>query len=255
MLPSAHRSRNLLLASLSCEDFDCLESKLERAPLRADEIVLKPNAAIERIYFPEGGVVSFHEMLQDGSRVGVAIIGFEGFMGWPALLGISQSSHEASVAIGGGTALSIAPADLLRACQERQAINTLLLRYVHCFMSQMGRTIMSNLNDPVDKRLARWLLMNHDRLEGDRINLTHKQLGVMLGVRRATVTDTLHVLEGERLVRSTRGQIDVIDRAKLLAFAGEAYGAAETEYARFIAPFSKCCRPATGHDASKQPPL
>jgi CRP-like cAMP-binding protein len=242
MLASAHRSPNLLLASLSPEDYDFVEPMLERVPLRTDDVVLKPNAAIERIYFPESGVVSFHEILQNGSRVGVAIIGFEGFTGWSALLGINQSSHEATVAIGGGTALSICPTELLRICREREALNTLLLRYVHCFISQMGRTIMSNLSDALEKRLARWLLMNHDRLEGDRIDLTHQQLGVMLGVRRATVTDTLHVLEGEGLVRSTRGLIIVRDRARLLAFAGESYGAAEEEYARFIAPFSKCCR-------------
>jgi CRP-like cAMP-binding protein len=251
MPAAAHRSRNLLLASLSHEDFDCLAPKLERVPLTADQVMLKPNSAIERIYFPEGGVVSLHEILQGGSRVGVAIIGFEGFTGWPALLGIAHSPHEASVAIGGGTALSITSAELLNLCLERQAINTLLLRYVHCIMSQMGRTIMSNLGDAVDKRLARWLLMNHDRLEGDRIDLTHKQLGVMLGVRRASVTDTLHILEGQGLIRSTRGHIDVRDREQLLSFAGESYGAAETEYARFIAPFSKCWDPPAGRYAPK----
>jgi CRP-like cAMP-binding protein len=239
MAAAFQRSRNLLLGSLSAGDFGSLLPSLKRVPLKADEVILKANAAIERIYFPEGGVASFHEILRDGTRVGVAIIGFEGLTGWPALLGIDHSPHEATVAIGGGTALSIAPADLLRACRERQTINTLLLRYVHCFMSQMGRTILSNLNDSVEKRIARWLLMNHDRLEGDRIDLTHKQLGVMLGVRRATVTNTLHVLEGERFVRSKRGIIEVRNRAGLLAFAGESYGAAETEYARFIGPFAK----------------
>jgi CRP-like cAMP-binding protein len=134
---------------------------------------------------------------------------------------------------------------------ERQAINALLLRYVHCFISQMGRTIMSNVSDALEKRLARWLLMNHDRVEGDRIDLTHKQLGVMLGVRRATVTDTLHLLEGEGLIRSTRGLITVRNRAQLLACAGESYGAAEKEYARFIAPFSKCSRPTTPGNGSE----
>jgi CRP-like cAMP-binding protein len=189
--------------------------------------------------FLESGVASFHEILQDGSRVGVAIIGFEGLTGWPALLGIDRSPHEAAVAIGGGTALSITPGQLLHVCLERQAINAMLLRYVHCFISQMGRTILSNLHDSVEKRLARWLLMNHDRLEGDQIRLTHGQLAIMLGVRRATVTDALHLLEGEGMIRSTRGVIAVRDRARLLAVAGESYGAAETEYARFIAPFAK----------------
>lgn len=238
-MPAARRSPNLLLGSLSAEDYDALRPSLERVPLLANETLLKPNAAIERIYFPESGIASFHEILHDGSRVGVAIIGYEGLTGWPALLGVDQSPHEATVAIGGGTALGISPAALLRTCLERQAINTLLLRYVHCMMSQMGRTILSNLNDAVDKRLARWLLMNHDRLEGDKIKLTHEQLGIMLGVRRATVTDTLHVLEGKGLIRSTRGVIVVRDRVQLLALAGESYGAAETEYARFIAPFAK----------------
>lgn len=241
MLASAdQRSSNLLLRSLASEDFAYLRPRLQQVPLRTDDVMLKPHADIERIYFPQNGVVSLHEILRDGGRVGVAIIGYEGIIGWPALLGIGESPHEAAVAIGECTALSISPAALLQVCQERPAINVLLLRYVHCFISQMGRTIMSNLNDALDKRLARWLLMNHDRLDGDRINLTHQQLGVMLGVRRATVTDTLHILEGKGLVRSARGVIEVRDRAGLLAFAGESYGAAETEYSRFIAPFSKC---------------
>jgi len=239
MLPSAKRSPNILLASLRPEDFAFLEPRLNRVPLLTDEVILKPNCAVDRICFVESGVASFHEVLKDGSRVGVAIIGFEGMTGWPALLGVDQSPHEARVAIGGGTALSISPAELLKACTERQAINVLLLRYIHCMMSQMGRTIMSNLNDALEKRLARWLLMNHDRLEGDRIKLTHDQLGVMLGVRRATVTDTLHILEGEGMIRCNRGVIEVCDRKRLLDFAGESYGAAETEYARFIAPFAK----------------
>jgi CRP-like cAMP-binding protein len=239
MLTAAPQPRNLLLGSLPADDLAYLQPRLEQVPLRTDEVILRANCAVERIYFLEGGVASFHEVLNSGRRVGVAIIGFEGLTGWPALLGVDQSPHEASIAIGGATALSISPAELLRACRDRQAINALLLRYVHCFISQMGRTILSNLHDPLEKRLARWLLMNHDRLEGDRIQLTHEQLGIMLGVRRATVTDTLHILEGEGLIRSTRGVIEVRDRRRLLTFAGESYGVAEIEYARFIGPFAK----------------
>ncbi len=81
--------------------------------------------------------------------------------------------------------------------------------------------------------------MNHDRLDGDEIVLTHEQLGVMLGVRRATVTDTLHILEGEHLIRSLRGRIVILDRPGLVDFAGHVYGAAEEAYSRLIAPFPK----------------
>jgi hypothetical protein len=124
-------------------------------------------------------------------------------------------------------------------CQSRHALNQLLLRYVQCFFAQLGRTILANLHDPTERRLARWLLMNHDRLHGDEISLTHEQLGVMLGVRRASVTDTLHVLEGQGFIRSVRGRVIIRDRKGLIEFAGESYGAAESEYARAIRPFCR----------------
>lgn len=232
-------SGNLLLGRLSSEDAACLTSSLKRVELARDQVLLEANAPIESVYFLESGIASFHEVLRDGTRVGVGIIGFEGMTGWSALLGSDRSPHEATVAVGGGVGLVISRDRLMRACSASPALNTLLLRYVQCFVSQMGRTITSNLRDPVERRLARWLLMNHDRLQDDQIRLTHDQLGVMLGVRRASVTDTLHILEGERLVFSSRGVITIRDRSALEAFAGEAYGVAEAEYARSIGPFAK----------------
>ena len=233
-------SSNVLLSHLSDDDAARLRPFLTRRPLSKDQVVLEVDAPISWMCFPESGVVSFHEVLRDGSRVGIGIIGFEGMVGWSALLGCDRSPHEATIAIGGGMCLSIRAKDLQRVCAESPSLNKFLLSYVQCFMSQMGRTITSNLRDPIEKRLARWLLMNHDRLEGNRIPLTHDQLGVMLGVRRASVTDTLHILEGQSLIRSGRGVIEIQRRSELETFAGEAYGFAEAEYARRIAPFSKC---------------
>lgn len=235
---SRFQSSNVLLSKLTADDVACLKP-FERVQLARDEVLMKPNALIASVFFLESGIASVHEVLRDGSRVGVGIIGFEGMTGWSALLGCDRSPHEASIAIGCGVALSVPTERLLRACSDRPALNALFLRYVQCFMSQMAWTITSNLRDPVERRLARWLLMNHDRLGGDEIHLTHDQLGVMLGVRRASVTDTLHILEGERLIRSTRGVIGICDRPALEAFAGEAYGVAEAEYARAIGPFAK----------------
>lgn len=235
----AFHSNNVLLSSLSSHDAARLAPFLNRRPLLRDQVVLEVDAPIKTICFPESGIVSFHEVLSDGSRVGIGIIGFDGMVGWSALLGCERSPHEASIAIGGGKALSIGRTELERACAESPTLNKFLLGYVQCFIGQMGRTITSNLRDPLDRRLARWLLMNHDRLAGDRIPLTHDQLGVMLGVRRASVTDTLHVLEGAALIRLTRGVIEITNRAGLQAYAGEAYGFAEAEYASRIASFTK----------------
>jgi CRP-like cAMP-binding protein len=140
------------------------------------------------------------------------------------------------VAIAAGSALCISADALLEKCRERPKLNSLLLLYVQSFVTQMGGTITSNLHDRLERRLARWLLMNHDRLDGDDIVLTHEQLGVMLGCRRATVTDALHVLEGEQLIYSLRGRVIIRDRCNLVAFAGGAYGMAEAAYGRLIAP-------------------
>jgi CRP-like cAMP-binding protein len=171
--------------------------------------------------------------------VGLGITGFEGFVGWSVLLGGERSLHEATVAIGESTALCVPASKFIDLCNEQVSLNRLLLSYIQCFFAQMGRTILANLHEPTERRLARWLLMNHDRLQGDEIPLTHEQLGVMLGVRRASVTDTLHILEGLRFIRSVRGRVIIRDRSGLIEFAGEGYGAAEREYARSIMPFSR----------------
>jgi CRP-like cAMP-binding protein len=232
-------ARNLLLRSLPASDYALLAPHLQPAAFGHGHVVAEANAPITSVCFPEGGVVSFSDLLQGGCRIGIGIIGFEGLTGWPVLLGCDISPHEATVAIGGATALCIPNEALLDACSQSPALKALLLRFVQAFTIQLGRTIVSNLIDPIEQRLSRWLLMNQDRLCTDDIALTHQQIGVMLGVRRASVTDTLHLLEGERVIRARRGCITVCDRAGLRRIAGESYGFAEAEYSRLIAPFGR----------------
>jgi CRP-like cAMP-binding protein len=228
---------NILLRAIAPEDYAMLEPHLELVAFSAGHVVAKANEAIKSVCFPEGGVVSFSDLLRDGEPVGIGIIGFEGVTGWPVLLGCDVSPHEATVAVGDATALCISNEALLAACAQSPALRALLLRFVQAFTIQLGRTIVSNLIDPIEQRLSRWLLMNQDRLRVDDITLTHQQIGVMLGVRRASVTDALHLLEGDRVIRARRGCITVCDRARLQQVAGESYGFAEAEYSRLIAPF------------------
>lgn len=216
-----------------------IEPHLKRVPFEAGKVLSNFGAATDSLCFPEGGVVSLHDVLDDGDRVGIGIVGREGFTGWQILLGSREARHEAVVGIPGDTALCIAPDRLLEICERSAALKALLLRFVQTLFTQMGRTIVSNLYDAAESRLARWLLMNHDRIAGDAIAITHNQIGIMLGVRRATVTDSLHILEGKALIRCTRGQISIRDRAGLRAMAGESYGVPEAEYRRLVAPFGK----------------
>jgi hypothetical protein len=155
------------------------------------------------------------------------------------LLGCEEAGHEATVQVGGGDALKLLASDLRALCSRSPAANALFLRFIHALAVQSSRTLASNAIHSVEKRLARWLLMCHDRLPGDEIRLPHDHIARMLGVRRATVTDALHILEGEGALSGRRGRITVRSREKLEELAGDAYGFPEAQYTRLIAPFGK----------------
>ncbi len=115
-----------------------------------------------------------------------------------------------------------------------EAVNDIMPRFAQCFSHQVASTAFGNAAFTVEARLARWLLMAHDRSATDDIALTHETLALMLSVRRASVTLALHMLEGEQAVRGTRGNVTIRDRDKLLEIAAQSYGEAELEYTRLI---------------------
>jgi CRP-like cAMP-binding protein len=115
----------------------------------------------------------------------------------------------------------------------------LFLRFIHALSVQTARTLASNVRDSAEKRLSRWLLMCHDRVDADEIRLGHEPIGRMLGVRRATVTDTLHLLESHQAIKSSRGRIVIRNRERLEQLAGDSYGFAEMHYRRAVGPFGK----------------
>ncbi|HYW14878.1 MAG TPA: Crp/Fnr family transcriptional regulator [Allosphingosinicella sp.] len=232
-------SRNILIGSLPGDDFAALEPHLKRVPLDEGDVLGRFGEAIDGVCFPEAAVVSVSHVYPGGEMVEIGLIGICGMVGWPALLGAKESPHRAVVQVGGGSALRIDADIFLEVVERRPGIASLCLRFVLAFSIQLAGAAASNLRDPTEKRLARWLLMCHDRLEDDEIALTHHFIGEMLGVRRASVTDALHVLEGEGAIRSHRGLIIVRDRARLEAMAGAAYGFPEARYRELIGPFGK----------------
>ncbi len=225
---------NLLLAVLETEDFAALAPYLQRISLELDSTLARAGEPIDEICFPEAAVIGLVDVLDSGQRLATALSGREGFIGWPLVLGSDRWPHEAVVRAQQGTALKIKAADLLAVMDMRPGIRTVLLRYAMTLVAQMTRTIVSNLIHPVDRRTARWLLLYHDRVEGDEITITHEELGIMLGVRRSTITDALHQLEGNGALRGHRGRVVICDRDQLETLAGETYGFAEREYARLL---------------------
>ena len=231
--------QNLLLQSMAEDDFALLAPGLREVKLEVDEVLAAAGQPILTICFPEAGIVTISDLLDDGNRVGIGHFGFDGFSGWPVLLGCDRSPHEARVTADSGTGFHIAPRELLSACRASETLRDLLLRFVQAFQVQLGRTIVSSLMQSVESRLSRWTLMAHDRIRADEIKVTHAEIGVMLGVRRASVTDALHRLEGQGLIRAQRGSVTVRDRDGLRRLAGDTYGFYESEYSRLIAPFPR----------------
>jgi CRP-like cAMP-binding protein len=223
---------NRLLASLSSEDIATLQPHLEPVPLAVRQVLIEPNTAIEHIYFPEAGMASVTNN-SSGGKIEVGVVGREGMVGLPIVLGIDQTPYEHFMQIA-GHGWRIAVQDLEQAMAESSSLHRQLLRYAQASHVQVSETAFANANSDVEARLARWLLMCHDRVEGDDIPLTHEFIAMMLGVRRPGVTVALHVLEGMQVIRAKRGVVTVLDREKLEELADEAYGLSEAEYTRLI---------------------
>lgn len=188
------------------------------------------------LWLPETAVLSFGEKI-GGDLVECGIVGREGVLGWEPATG-----RQPSTAIGvliRGNALSIPGERVQALCAERPSLAAALLRYRETIIAQMRSTIAGRLHCRPEARLARWLCMLHDRIEGDTLDITHLRLAAFLASRRAGVTDSLHLLEGERVVRCTRGKIVVRDRAALQTVAGECYGAAEAVHRALLGSFGK----------------
>jgi CRP-like cAMP-binding protein len=153
--------------------------------------------------------------------------------GLPIVLGNHRSPHSTYIQAA-GKGKCIPSGALRKATQTSQSLRDALLKYVQAFGVQTTHTAISNAQSRMDIRLARWLLMAHDRIGADTLPLTHEFVSLMLAVRRAGVTDALNELRTKGLISHKRGEVTVCDRKGLERVAGESYGVPEAEYRRLI---------------------
>jgi len=234
--PDQHYTTNTLLGALSGEDLELLKPHLTRVNLAPRQVLVAPNEAIEHVYFPEGGIASIVSVMAQSGRTETGIFGREGVSATCLLLGTDRSPHETFVQVDGSTALRIDTDRYLAAVQQSESLRTMLLRYVQTVLVQAAQSTATNAHHRIEARLARWLLMCHDRIDGDEIALTHEFMGMMISAERSGVTITLHILEGAGMIRSTRGLVTIRDREKLEELAGDSYGVPEAEYRHLIGP-------------------
>ena len=232
-MPSTVCIANRLLVALAPEDLDLLRPHLEAVPLPHKQTLSNPNTPIDHVYFVQEGMVSLVQPLENGVMIEVGMIGKEGFLGVPVLLGAGTSPLEAMVQIP-GSALRM-PASVFREEAGRSvALMGLLLRYVQALHTQVSLTAACNGRHTLPERLARWLLTARDRANSDQMPLSHEFLSMMLGVRRAGVTVAVGTLKAAGLIRNTHGQVNIVDRPGLEAACCECYRTVRNEYERLL---------------------
>jgi CRP-like cAMP-binding protein len=245
--------RNRLLATLTPDDFDLLQPHLEPISLELRQWLIEAGGPIQHVFFPEHGIVSILADTSQG-RIEVGLIGPEGMAGLPVVLGIERSPHGYMVQAA-GEAVRITAQDLRTALRHSPSLQAGFLRYAHTLMVQTAQTAYANAGFTIEARLARWILMTDDRLEREELPLTHDFLSMMLGVRRSGVTIAVQTLESDRLIRTRRGRVTVLDRTGLEEVADGAYGVSEAEYASVMEaaelPRSTLPVPISGAEAAQ----
>jgi CRP-like cAMP-binding protein len=230
---AASASENRLLARLPLKELERLLPKLRLVPLKFKRMLTEAGAGIDSVYFPVLGVVSAITILDNGKAIEVATVGNEGLVGLTAILGGLESPHRMIVQVG-GQARRMEIEMFVTEMKADTPFRRLLIRYHSAYLMQISQAVACNGLHTVQQRCCRWLLMTHDRVQGDEFPLTHDFLSQMLGVRRVSVTDVLKPLQKAGLLRNHRGMMTVLDRDGLEAASCECYGSLEKEFERLL---------------------
>jgi CRP-like cAMP-binding protein len=227
------KAGNKILMALDAGDFALLQPDLESVELPMRRQLELRNRAVENVYFIDSGLASMVVSAGAHHNIEVGIVGNEGMTGLSILLESERPAHETFIQTAGrGWRM---PAEKLRRAMEKSpSLRRTLLRYANTLVAQMAYTALANGRYKIEERLARWLLMADDRAEGSTINLTHEFLALMLGARRAGVTNALSVFQKRGILQMRRGVIVIKDRAALVEASNGSYGVPEAEYSRLF---------------------
>ena len=224
---------NRVLSRLSCADFALMEPHLSAVDLPLRKQLELSSRPIEHVYFPDSGILSVVANGDNKREIEVGLIGREGMSALAVVMGSDRSPHKTYVQIA-GRGWRTRSNDLRKAIEESRSLHQRFLLYGHAFLVQTGYTAVANGRSNIEERLARWILMAHDRTDGDALALTHEFLSIMLGVRRPGVTRAVNLLERIGLIHASRGTITVLDRGGLEESSNGAYGTAEAEFHRLF---------------------
>ena len=220
--PKTTFQRNQLLRLLPPDDLALLDPYLERHRLEERDDFERPNQSVRAVWFIEAGIASVVARTPKGEKVEVGIIGCEGMTGQIVVMGDDRSPNECYMQVA-GEGLCIPSGKLRAAMDESATMRPLFMRFAQTFTIQAAHTALANARGKLEERLARWLLMAHDRADGNDLHLTHEFLGMMLATHRPGVTIAVQALERAGLISARRSSITILKRKALEKHSDGAY--------------------------------
>jgi CRP-like cAMP-binding protein len=223
--------RNRILAALPAEEYERLLPHLKLVALEYKQVLFEPHKTIRYDYFPEDSIISMVSAVIDKTVVEVGLSGYEGMVCVATFLGASSTPHQGIVQ-GQGSAIRIKSNVLRDEFKRGGRLQELLLLYTQAHLVQISQTSVCNRLHALESRLSRWLLMIHDRVDGDQFQLSQDIISMMLGAQRTGVSDAAGTLQKKGIISYSRGRIEIPDRQKLEETACECYWIVKEEYDR-----------------------
>ena len=221
---------NLLLARLPKVVRTHLLSRCEQVELSFGDILSQPDQPFPFVYFPRSGFISLMTTVSGHPPLEMSLIGNEGMLGATLALGVDAAPMLAIVQ-GAGSAWRIATPTFQQELATSPPLHAVIHRFIYVLLAQLAQSAACTRFHEVEPRLARWLLMSHDRAHVDHFHLTHQFLAAMLGVQRSAITIAAGALQRQQLIHYSRGEINILSRSGLEARACECYGAVVEDYA------------------------
>jgi CRP-like cAMP-binding protein len=224
---------NRLLAAMPDADWLRWRSKLEPYAMPLGQVLYESGAPLTHAHFPTSAIVSLMYVTESGASAAVAVVGDEGMVGVPLIMGAGSTPGRA-VVHSAGAGYRIASHLLKEEFARSVAVQRILLRYTQALIAQMAQIAVCNRHHSVDQQLCRWLLLNLDRMAGDEMAVTQELIAHMLGVRREGVTEAALALQQAGLIAYRRGHITVLDREGLAQRSCECRAVIQIEYDRLL---------------------
>jgi CRP-like cAMP-binding protein len=233
MLESHSPTQNHLLGALPIEVQNRLFSHLEGVSLPLGKVLYESGDTLRHVHFPTDSIVSLLYVMESGASAEISVVGNEGLIGVAVFMG-GESTPSRAIVQSGGYAYRMSGQHLKDEFNRHGELQQLMLRYTQSLITQMAQTAVCNRHHSIDQQLCRWLLLSLDRLPSNRLTMTQELIANMLGVRREGVTDAAGKLQNLNVIEYSRGQITVLDRAKLETLSCECYAVVKKETDRLL---------------------